>query len=395
VRVLLVEDDYEKLNIIHKLTKNYDDFFIKKVISVQGAIDELYENTYDILIIDIQIPDVDGGDINPSGGVELLYKIEKFGDFIIPDYMFGLTSNSSDASEHQAAFNEHGWFLFDINQDLNVWQAILINKIESKNCNNNYFRPDVAIVTALEDPELDELLKLVKNPVKFLLEGHSYYKFTIKNNFNENISIVCASAERMGVSWSSSLTTRIINKFSPKIVIMTGICAGVDGRTELGDIIVGDPVWDWGAGKISEKGGNKSFLPEPHQLPLNRKLKEKFKDISKDVHFLKSLPLNWNHNDIANVPSLKIAPMACGSSVISTQLVIDEINEDHRKLTAIEMESYGVMAASHAYDIPCVVIKSVCDFGNTKKSDDVQKYASYTSASAALNFIKLFRGFNF
>ncbi|EKN3458723.1 response regulator [Yersinia enterocolitica] len=388
MRALLVEDNYEKLNIIHKITRDYDNFSLKKVISVQSAIEELNQNTYDLIIIDIQIPDVDGGDINTSGGVELLHQIENFSDIAVPKYIFGLTSNSSDTSEHQSAFAKHGWYLFDLNRDASAWQTILINKIESSNDNNYYYHPDVAIVTALEDPELDELLKLVQEPIKFVLEGHSYYRFSIKNKSNKKISIVCASAERMGLSWSASLTTRIINKFSPKYIIMTGICAGVDGKTDLGDIIVGDPVWDWGAGKLSEKSGEKIFLPDPHQLPLNRKLKEGFKLISKDAQFMKSLPLTWSGNGITKIPSLKIAPMACGSSVISTQLVVDEINEDHRKLTAIEMESYGVMAASHAYDIPCVVIKSVCDFGNTKKSDDVQKYSSYTSASVAVNFIQ-------
>lgn len=388
MRALLVEDNYEKLNIIHKITKDYDEFLLKKVISVQSAIEELSQNTYDLIIIDIQIPDVDGGDINTSGGVELLHQIESFSDVVVPKYIFGLTSNSSDASEHKDAFAKYGWCLFDLNRDLTDWKTILINKIESSNGNNNYYRPDVAIVTALEDPELEELLKLAQEPIKFFLEGHSYYRFSIKNKVNKKISVVCASAERMGLSWSASLTTRIINKFKPKYIIMTGICAGVDGKTELGDIIVGDPVWDWGAGKFSERSGEKVFLPDPHQLPLNRKLKEGFKLMSKDVQFMKSLPLNWLDNDITKVPSLKIAPMACGSSVISTQLVVDDINEDHRKLTAIEMESYGVMAASHAYDIPCVVIKSVCDFGNAKKSDGVQKYSSYTSASVAVNFIQ-------
>jgi len=388
MRALLVEDNYEKLNIIHRITKDYDDFLIKKVISVEGAIEELNKNTYDLVIIDIQIPDVDGGDINTSGGVELLHQIEFFSDFVVPGYIFGLTTITSDALEHQTAFASHGWYLFDLNKDAEAWQKILINKIESSNGNNSFYRPDVAIVTALEDPELEELLKLAVDPMKFIFEGNSYYKFSIKNKSNKNVNIICASAERMGLSWSASLTTRIINKFSPKCIIMTGICAGVDGRTELGDVIVGDPVWDWGAGKLSEKDGVKIFLPDPHQLPLNRKLKESFKVISKDSQFMKSLPLNWSGNDITKVPSLKIAPMACGSSVISTQLVVDEINDDHRKLTAIEMESYGVMAASHTYDIPCVVIKSVCDFGNTIKSDDVQKYCSYTSASVALNFIE-------
>ncbi len=27
---------------------------------------------------------------------------------------------------------------------------------------------------------------------------------------------------------------------------MLGICAGVKGKTELGDVIVADPSWDWG-----------------------------------------------------------------------------------------------------------------------------------------------------
>lgn len=149
MRALLVEDNYEKLNIIHKITKDYDNFSLKKVISVQSAIEELNQNAYDLIIIDIQIPDVDGGDINTSGGVELLYQIENFSDIVVPKYIFGLTSNSSDATEHQSTFAKYGWFLFDLNHDISAWQTILINKIEASNGNNNYYHPDVAIITSL------------------------------------------------------------------------------------------------------------------------------------------------------------------------------------------------------------------------------------------------------
>ncbi|HCD4604279.1 TPA: hypothetical protein NBR17_004865, partial [Enterobacter hormaechei] len=184
------------------------------------------------------------------------------------------------------------------------------------------------------------------------------------------------------------LATRIIEKFKPKIILMTGICAGVSGKTSLGDIIVGDPVWDWGAGKISEDNeGNTIFLPEPHQFALNRKVKERLRDLSQDTVFLKSLAISWSQNVLTSVPQILIAPMACGSSVIATQATVDDIADKHRKVTAIEMESYAVMAAAFSYDIPCAVIKSVCDLGNKHKADEIQNYCAYTSASVAIKFI--------
>ena len=50
------------------------------------------------------------------------------------------------------------------------------------------------------------------------------------------------------------------------------------------------------------------------------------------------------------------------------------------------MESYAVVyAANHANDprpAP-IIIKSVCDFANSEKSDEYQKFAAYTSCEFA------------
>ncbi|EHX1230218.1 hypothetical protein K3P62_004542, partial [Escherichia coli] len=66
---------------------------------------------------------------------------------------------------------------------------------------------------------------------------------------------------------------------------------------------------------------------------------------------------------------------------------VDDIADKHRKVTAIEMESYAVMAAAFSYDIPCAVIKSVCDLGNKHKADEIQNYCAYSSASVAIKLI--------
>ncbi|HGN9092481.1 TPA: response regulator, partial [Enterobacter hormaechei] len=69
MNILLVEDNYDKYPIISKALSIFDNINFIKVASVYDALDELSKTLFDIMIVDIQIPDIDGGDINPQGGV--------------------------------------------------------------------------------------------------------------------------------------------------------------------------------------------------------------------------------------------------------------------------------------------------------------------------------------
>ncbi|WP_419236669.1 5'-methylthioadenosine/S-adenosylhomocysteine nucleosidase family protein [Serratia fonticola] len=386
MKVLLVEDNYDKYPIINKTLGEFKNVFFTKVVSAADAIRELSQTLFDVMIIDIQIPDIDGGEINPTGGLELLQTVENLSHSIIPRYIMGLTSNTSDVDLHLSAFKKYGWPLFDLKNDSVEWKELLTTKAQAIENNANYICADIAIITALEDTELEELLKLNPSSISHMVDGYRYYFYELPTVQGVKLRVVSTSAEKMGVTWSSQVATRVIEKFKPKMLFMTGICAGVSGKSVLGDIIVGDPVWDWGAGKISEdEHGNVVFLPEPHQISINRKVREGFRDLSQDHTFLKSLALSWP--GITTIPNIKIAPMACGSSVIANQTTVDDIADKHRKVTAIEMESYAVMAAASSYNIYCAVIKSVCDLGDKNKSDNIQNYCAYASASVAIKFI--------
>ena len=81
--------------------------------------------------------------------------------------------------------------------------------------------------------------------------------------------------------------------------------------------------------------------------------------------------------------------IACGSAVVANIGIVDTLIKLHaRKVTGIDMESYGVFFACENLNSICkpICIKSICDFANSDKSDDYQKYAAYTSA----NFVKYF-----
>jgi hypothetical protein len=47
---------------------------------------------------------------------------------------------------------------------------------------------------------------------------------------------------------------------------MCGICAGVKGKVNIGDIVFADPVWDYQSGKFIKEDGVAKFSISPHQL---------------------------------------------------------------------------------------------------------------------------------
>jgi nucleoside phosphorylase len=79
--------------------------------------------------------------------------------------------------------------------------------------------------------------------------------------------------------------------------------------------------------------------------------------------------------------------MACGSTVVaSRELLEKQVYSQYQHTAGLDMESYVVVyAANHASDpkpIP-IIVKSVCDFADSKKSDDYQRFAAYSSCEFA------------
>lgn len=65
MKILLVEDEYEKVGFIHSLVgslaEQADRVTIKTVRSANDAKFEIQSTQYEIMIIDLHIPDIEGG----------------------------------------------------------------------------------------------------------------------------------------------------------------------------------------------------------------------------------------------------------------------------------------------------------------------------------------------
>lgn len=155
-------------------------------------------------------------------------------------------------------------------------------------------------------------------------------------------------------------------------------------KRNLGDILVADPCWDWGSGKLSKEDGKEVLLAAPYQWRLNATLRSRVADLAADDAFLTEIYNAWSAWKPAKAPKAKIDAVATGGSVVGRRAAMDAIRKQHKNLIGVEMEIFAVLTAGEIASEPrptCFAVKSVCDFGDEKKNNKAQSYAAYTSAS--------------
>ncbi|WP_419173415.1 response regulator [Halobacteriovorax sp.] len=390
MNILLVEDNYEKVNRIHAIFDGKKKPEIVSARSSSEAYSLMKQFQYDIVILDVQIPDIEGGDVSISGGTDFLYKIAVYDDIYMPYFVMGLTSHCDGFDTVKDLFMAHGWPLFNFESEYKVWSDLLVSKVDCMSKKSNGISVDVAIVTALEHTELEAVLDIDCSWSAVVIGGLKFNIGSLALDSGRTISLAAISSDRMGSSAASFITTKTGLLFKPNLMVMVGICAGVKGKVDLGDIVVAECVWDWSAGKIVEDKENSTekFLPEPHQISLSRNLKNKIKLYASNEANLTSIYKDWEGERGSTPPKVHLAPMACGSQVVANQSIIDKVLEGNRKMLALEMESYGFMNACESMEIDSFVAKSVCDYADSEKNDAVHNYAAYTSAKFVIDFLK-------
>lgn len=399
MKILLVDDESYKLKEVMKLIDSLeekDNIDVIHALDLKIAKEYLKNEKINLLITDLNMPEVLGKTLNPRGGFDLIDEIIE-NDFLYkPDDVIILTE--LDLIDCKTLFQI---LKYDVSST--VWSEIIKSKIEymlirQQHMDRNNLKCDVAIITAVK-VETDAVRKLVCNweKVEFEHDPTIYYK----TKFNGDIQIITAQQSEMGMSSAATLTTKLISHFNPEYVIMVGIAAGVGTGKEFGDIIIPSEVWNYSSGKyVSNTRTNDTdspmidFIPDPSSIKLDAKILGRTQlDFSTELSLIKN---NW---PVTVSTELKIVsgPMACGTAVVASNKIVDELIKRHsRKTAGLDMESYGMFyaAVNSLYKKPIpICIKSICDFADTDKGDDFQNYAAYTSASFMKYFIEGQLGF--
>ena len=396
MKILIVDDTHTKVQrIAEAIEKSQVTPQLIHETSVASARIRLREEYVDLLLIDLNLPDAAGFPPTPDGGLKFFNLILSDSKTRLPGEILFVTSEDSLVDEWRRKIQEHGSSLCVISPMNGEWMDVLVGqiKVAERRAARRTPRFDVAMITALGTPELDAVLALDYGWTSFRLEGDPtlYHKGSFLSG-SDRRSIVAASALRKGMAASAALATKLVLNFQPKLLAMTGICAGIKGKTNLGDVIVGDPTWDWGSGKHAEsEDGSVVFKLSPRQRELNVTLANLSDEIDRSLDFKRRVRLNWNKKFPEGEFKCHVGPMASGASVVAHASTAEEIANQNRDLIGIEMEAFAVMVACEyatTSSLLGIAIKSVCDFADKDKQDGWQPYASYTSAMFADEMFK-------
>jgi len=204
---------------------------------------------------------------------------------------------------------------------------------------------------------------------------------------------VIVTSPRMGLVSSAITTSIAIELFSPKLVCMSGICAGIENKAQIYDIVIPDICHQHDFGKWGPDG----FEPEQYSVQLNHDVRLKINEIlqSSDLKLTIEQGIKPLKSEIPeDKESLEfrvfMAPASSGSAVIADENMVKVVKDQHRKSTAFEMESFSVYEAARLSRTQPKFFsaKAVVDDGGVHKGDKYHRVACILSAKAVYELIR-------
>ena len=402
LKVLIVDDTQEKIVEIRRILEGFveepDDVPICG--SIREALKACSTKRYDLVILDLFIPYKAGEDPDPTNAQSFLKIIKEDDEYICPVFVIGIT-RAQDLTEYKSFFEAETMQVLYYADNDDTWKDQLKNRlgyltgVKRKLGITYEYDYDVAIINALQTPEHEIMKETLGTEWRELnLDDDrttTYYETILQSKAGVKIKCISCYAPQMASIASAALTTKLILRFHPKYLFMTGICGALKGNNVgFGDILVSSLVWDGMSGKYKEvktKEGSFDLIFEPdyRQLSLNADMVNVVNRLKEKNEFLLAIKEGFNGTKPETPLNVHVGPMASVSAVIASDKKIAEIKIHARKMIGSEMESYGMFyAAEHSHclkPIYTVSVKSASDLADKRKTDKYQPYASYTSAA--------------
>lgn len=392
IRILVVDDKIEKqgkiVQVINDVCSKRDDVEISTATYTVDAKSILANINIDVLILDICMPLRAGGELERDGGIKFLNDINGSSKYTFPRYVIALSEHEALTKEFslKAGIIHTSIYYNSMTSEWSIRLSECIKTAISIMANNivkRSFDYDIAVICALSE-ELNFVRKGLIDVMENTLPDDDYVFYEgyfMKND--KKIRVVITQSTHMGMVPAASLATRLIYNFTPRYIVMTGIAAGIKGKVDMGDAVVAEYVWDYGAGKETLVGDESIHKNTIEQIQIETNILTMVRRLSSDSGALAEIKNQFSGIKPNSKLKLHLGAVATGAAVIANPEKVRQIQNQIRDVVAIEMEIFGVYYAARWAVAPkpkYLAIKSICDFADEKKDDDFHFYASYTSA---------------
>ncbi len=245
------------------------------------------------------------------------------------------------------------------------------------------------IITALPE-ERDAVLSQLDGPEKIQLEGSpTYYRATVPAfSHSAGYDVAVTMLSHMGNIEAAQHTFRAIEDLHPDYVLMVGIAGGVKGQVRLGDVVVSKQVLYYEQAKQKPGGPDQRPMIQPAD-PVLLERAQNYTDITWLDHIHVPRPARGRRTG-PNNPQVVFGPIAAGEKIIADVDVVHQLKGIHSKVSAIDMESFGVaVAAANTIDRPrFLAIRGISDYADPAKNDQWHAYAAASAAAFAIGFLR-------
>lgn len=391
MNVLVMEDIGAKGQAIKKVFEDKG-HVCNTVYCVNDFRNHILEKQYDMIVIDMAVPEVNGGDVSVENGYSAIDYLRRTTDPIHRPQNIVVLSEFID--ENIIRLSKYGMRAIKYNSTESQWEDELKEEIEYASLLSTK-KADIVILTAV-DIEHEMVKRMFKwNEFDCYEDDAIYSNAEVLNEKGEKLSVISCYPCRMGAIAAANLTTKAISMFKPDCIIMVGIAGGNGKDVKCGDIVVAETAVDFCSGSIEEDNVDAEkvqFLPDADILHATTDIIKIMRKYKNNKNLLRQI--RDNTGDLAKEHDIHIhiGQMATGPAVIKNKKFVEEyLKKHHKNYYAIDMESYGVYYAinnSPNKNIAYVSIKGISDAADKNKNDDYQAYCALSVCNLVKHYIE-------
>jgi nucleoside phosphorylase len=375
MKYLIIEDREEKRNSVKaEILSSDKDAVFDLPDNLDDARVLMLTKTYDLIVFDIFLPDRKG-EKEQDLSDELIRVFAQSKNYHCESIALTLYA---DDEQVRTQFNDNGITVVSYD-DESRWKSSLKQKIKRLTVKP---RSDFLIFCALSKERAAFEMTDAEIGAMSTIAGLNCQEIAVGEYKG-----FCITPQRMGLVNMAITAAKAIEVFQPKMVAMSGICAGVDGEAKLLDIVVGDICWEYQTGKFKDN----RFFQEPYQAPVSNDLRVHLEQLVEKKAILTSMKAGLYDSELKD-SGMRLGPISSGSAVIADISKMNDIGMQHRKWAGLEMEMYALYeAAAQSLCRPIFFgAKSVVDMGDSAKGDALHNSACILSARFVIEVMTRF-----
>lgn len=248
---------------------------------------------------------------------------------------------------------------------------------------------DFAIIAALP-VERAALVKRVEDVEKVQIDGEplTFYvgSVTVPGE-GKPFTVVVTQLLEMGNADAGITTTRVIQRWKPRNVLMVGIAGGVTSNAMLGDVAVAHYAYYYEPAKLAAEGiEHRGRQFNCDLLLYGRAQHYEAAEWKSDIQAARPDTTGGE----PKLPQVRFGPIACGDKVVANLEELADIRQQCPKMIAVAMEGAGVAKAvlSEGGPVRYLEIRGISDYAGPDKHDGWHEYAANAAAAFTIGFLR-------